>query len=99
MWCSGEDAADPQRLAALSAQLQPARELASAEVKQTLQAHTQEAIELGVFGVPTFAVDDKLFWGQDALPMLRACLQGDAWFDGPDWRAAQALPVGVRRQA
>ncbi len=99
VWCSGEDAADAQRLAALSAQLEPARDVASAEVKQQLQAHTQEAIEAGVFGVPTFAVDDKLFWGQDALPMLRAYLQGDAWFDGPDWRAAQALPVGVRRQA
>ena len=99
VWCSGEDAADAQRLAALSAQLQPARDVASAEVKQQLQAHTQAAIEAGVFGVPTFAVDDKLFWGQDALPMLRAYLQGDTWFDGPDWRAAQALPVGVRRQA
>ena len=99
VWCSGEDAADAQRLAALSAQLEPARDVASAEVKQQLQAHTQEAVEAGVFGVPTFAVDDKLFWGQDALPMLRAYLQGDAWFDGPDWRAAQALPVGVRRQA
>ena len=99
VWCSGEDAADAQRLAALCAQLEPARDVASAEVKQTLQAHTQEAIEAGVFGVPTFVVDDKLFWGQDALPMLRAYLQGDAWFDGPDWRAAQALPVGVRRQA
>ena len=99
VWCSGEDAADAGRLAALSAQLEPARDVASAEVKQTLQAHTQAAIEAGVFGVPTFAVDDKLFWGQDALPMLRAYLQGDAWFDGPDWRAAQALPVGVRRQA
>lgn len=98
VWCSGQDAADPERLAARVAQLQPARDVASAEVKQTLQAHTQEALEAGVFGVPTFAVDDKLFWGQDALPMLRAYLQGDAWFDGPDWRAAQALPVGVRRQ-
>ena len=98
VWCSGQDAADDTRLAALTAQLQPEREVTSAEVKQTLQAHTQAAIEAGVFGVPTFAVDDKLFWGQDALPMLRAYLQGDAWFDGPDWRAAQALPVGVRRQ-
>ena len=96
---TGRIAADAQRLAALSAQLEPARDVASAEVKQQLQAHTQAAIEAGVFGVPTFAVDDKLFWGQDALPMLRAYLQGDAWFDGPDWRAAQALPVGVRRQA
>ena len=99
VWCSGEDAADADRLAALTAQLQPVRDPASLQVKQEVQTHTQQAIECGVFGVPSFVVDDKVFWGQDALPMLRAYLQGDAWFDGPDWRAAQALPVGVRRQA
>ncbi|MEO7952738.1 MAG: 2-hydroxychromene-2-carboxylate isomerase, partial [Polaromonas sp.] len=42
--------------------------------------------------------DGRLFWGLDALPMLRAFLQGDAWFDGPGWDAAARLPVGVRRQ-
>jgi hypothetical protein len=40
---------------------------------------------------------ERLFWGHDALPMLRACLDGDAWFDGPAWAAASRLPVGVRR--
>jgi hypothetical protein len=43
-------------------------------------------------------VDDKVFWGQDALPMLRACLLGDEWFDGPDWNAVQTTRVGIRRQ-
>lgn len=97
VWCAGEDAADPQRLALLTAHLGPARDAASAEVKQALQAHTDEALALGVFGVPSFRVDDKLFWGQDALPMLRAYLQGDAWFDGPDWQAPAQCGVGVRR--
>lgn len=98
VWCSGQDAADPQRLSLLSAQLQPARDVSSPEVKQQLQAHTEEAIRLGLFGVPSFVVDDKVFWGQDALPMLRAYLQGDDWFQGPDWNAVQATTVGVRRQ-
>jgi len=31
--------------------------------------------------VPTFELDGRLFWGLDALPMLRAYLDGDAWFD------------------
>ena len=99
VWCGGENAADANRLAALTAQLQPGRDPASAEVKQALQAHTQAAIDGGLFGVPSFQVGDKVFWGQDALPMLRACLLDDPWFDGPDWSAAATTRVGVRRQA
>ena len=99
VWCSGEDAADAARLAMLTEQLQPARDPGSPEVKQALQAHTEEAIALGLFGVPSFVVDDRLFWGQDALPMLRAYLSGDDWFDGPDWSAVDATAVGIRRQA
>ena len=98
VWCSGEDAADAQRLQSLTAQLQPARDLAAPEVKLALQANTDEAIAQGVFGVPSFVADGKVFWGQDALPMLRAYLLGDAWFDGPDWNAVQHTTVGVRRQ-
>jgi 2-hydroxychromene-2-carboxylate isomerase len=97
VWCSGLDAADPQRLAQLTAQLLPARDPSDADVKQALQAHTDEALAQGVFGVPSFRVDDKVFWGQDALPMLRAYLQGDPWFDGPDWQAPALCGVGVRR--
>ena len=98
VWCGGADAADPERLAQLTQRLQPARDPADAQVKQDLQAHTQEAIEKGLFGVPSFEADDKVFWGQDALPMLRAYLMGDNWFDGPDWHAAQSTAVGVQRQ-
>lgn len=97
VWCSGEDAADADRLAVLTAQLKPPRDPAGADVKQALQANTQDAIAQGLFGVPSFVVDDKVFWGQDALPMLRAYLLGDTWFDGPDWQAAAHCAVGIRR--
>ena len=99
VWCTGEDAADATRLDGLTKQLQPVRDPASLEVKAGLQAYTEEAIALGLFGVPSFVVDDKVFWGQDALPMLRAYLLGDDWFDGPDWKAVQATAVGIRRQS
>jgi 2-hydroxychromene-2-carboxylate isomerase len=97
VWCSGLDAADPQRLAQLTARLLPVRGPSDADVKQALQAHTDEALAQGVFGVPSFRVDDKVFWGQDALPMLRAYLQGAPWFEGPDWQAPALCGVGVRR--
>lgn len=29
--------------------------------------------------------------------MLAALLDGDPWFDGPDWEAVRSVPVGVVR--
>ncbi len=37
------------------------------QVKRTLRAATDAAFELGVIGVPTIAIDDELFWGDDRL--------------------------------
>jgi 2-hydroxychromene-2-carboxylate isomerase len=88
VWRGGADASDPARLQALAHELAPTRDAASTEVKAELRAATDAAIARGVFGVPTFEIDGRLFWGFDALPMLRAALQGDAWFDGPDWDTA-----------
>ncbi|MBB1076451.1 2-hydroxychromene-2-carboxylate isomerase [Rhodoferax sp. 4810] len=86
VWQGGQDAADAQRLRALTAQLTPARDVNDELAKIQLRANTDDAIAKGVFGVPTFEVDGKLFWGLDALPMLAACLNQDPWFDGPDWQ-------------
>jgi 2-hydroxychromene-2-carboxylate isomerase len=96
VWQGGLEAADPERLQALTRQLQPTRPPDSDEVKARLKANTAEAMAQGVFGVPTFEVDGKLFWGLDALPMLRAYLAGDAWFEGA-WDAAATIAVGVKR--
>ena len=54
---------------------QSAKEAASdPQVKLTLRTATETAHKLGVFGVPTIAVAEELFWGddrlQDAAPML-----------------------------
>lgn len=76
VWEGGADAADPARVAALVQQLAPGQDLADAGVKAQLVAHGEEAIAQGVFGVPAFVVDGKVFWGLDALPMLRDHLDG-----------------------
>jgi 2-hydroxychromene-2-carboxylate isomerase len=98
VWHGGLDAADPQRLQALATRLQPARDPSSDAVKGELRANTEAAIAAGLFGVPAFTVDGQMFWGFDALPMLRAWVEGDPWFQSGDWEAAARLPVGVRRQ-
>ncbi len=104
VWQGGLDASDPQRLATLQSVLQdhmarlgrPWQAPDSDAVKQCLRANTDEAIALGLFGVPAMVLDGRVFWGHDALPMLRACLEGDAWFD-EQWEAAAQRPEGVRR--
>ena len=98
VWCTGQDAADAERLAALNADLKPTGDVASDAVKQQLKAHTDEAIALNLFGVPSLVVDGQVFWGNDALPMLRAYLQGDPWFQSADWTDVAEVPVGVRRK-
>jgi 2-hydroxychromene-2-carboxylate isomerase len=50
-------------------------------VKAALRAQTDEAGERGVFGVPTLAVDDELFWGDERLEQAMAAV-GDG--DGAD---------------
>ena len=97
VWRGGGDAADPQRLQALVQQLAPLRDPNSEDVKAQLKAVTADAVARGLFGVPAMEVDGRWFWGFDALPMLRNYLNEDAWFDGPDWDAAAALPVGISR--
>ena len=102
VWCEGLEATDPDRLAALQAHLfsQPGVSFLdpqSADVKQLLQQQTQQAIDAGLFGVPSMVVNGQVFWGNDALPMLRAYLAGDEWFESADWRDAGKLPVGIRR--
>jgi len=97
VWRGGADASDASRLRALADTLVPRREPGGDPVKGELRTSTNDALARGVFGVPTFDLDGRLFWGIDALPMLRAALLGDAWFDGPQWDAAALAPPGVTR--
>ena len=97
VWRGGHDALDPQRLEVLAQTLAPQTAPGGDtpdHAKVLLRENTDAAIALGVFGVPTFVVDGKLFWGFDGLPMLRDYLAGDAWF-GDAWDRAAAVPSSL----
>jgi len=99
VWCSdGADPNDPAALAALTTAVAPLRDPAGDEVKAELRQRTEAAVALGLFGVPTLVCEGRLFFGLDALPMLRAALAGDAWFDTPAWQEAGDQPPGVQRR-
>ncbi len=99
VWQGGQDALDADRMAtlatALSDQVRDGQGVDSEAPKALLRANTETAQAAGVFGVPAFEVDGKLFWGLDGLPMLRAYLDGDAWFEGPGWDGVGAVPSGL----
>lgn len=48
------------------------------ETEQLHQRNIAEAVAAGAFGVPTFVVDDEVFWGNDRLILLRHHLRRDA---------------------
>jgi 2-hydroxychromene-2-carboxylate isomerase len=95
---AGADANDADRLAVLTQRLAPAQDPSSEAVKQRLRRETEAALARGVFGVPTVAYEGRLFWGQDALPMLRAALDGDPWFRSGAWETAGQPRPGVVRK-
>jgi 2-hydroxychromene-2-carboxylate isomerase len=64
-------------IAAAACELHPRAVIKGIEsqgVKDALRNATDEAIALGVQGVPTVAIGDKLFWGDDKLEEASAVL-------------------------
>ena len=71
-FAAGRDLGDPDNvvLAAAACELHPRAVLKGIEsraVKDALRAATEAALERGVTGVPTVAVGERLFWGDDRL--------------------------------
>ena len=71
-FAGGRDLSDTDHvlIAAAACELHPKAVLKAIEtrsVKDGLRAATDEAIRRGVAGVPTVAVGDRLFWGDDRL--------------------------------
>ncbi|MEX0960096.1 MAG: 2-hydroxychromene-2-carboxylate isomerase [Burkholderiales bacterium] len=74
-WAEERNMADESELAAAirAEGLDPTGLLASARTPATrarYEALTQEAIDLDVFGAPTYVYKGELFWGQDRLDFL-----------------------------
>ena len=72
--------------------------IADPEVKAALRANTDEAISRGVFGVPTLAIGDALFWGADATDMAVDYLRGTLRLDDGEYARVAALPQGATRE-
>jgi 2-hydroxychromene-2-carboxylate isomerase len=83
IWCSGTSAEAQETIEALTQQLQPRLDPQGEAVRQQLRHWSDQAISRQLFGVPTVEIlgdgplAGRLFWGQDSLELLAACLKGD----------------------
>lgn len=79
IWVDGQNMGDPDVVARVlggqgfdvAGQLQQINDPA---VKERLRQITERAIERGVFGAPTFFVEEEMFFGQDRLDFVEAAL-------------------------
>lgn len=79
VWADERDIGDEASLIAIAAEngLDGEALLADAgteAVTDAYEANTKAAMDVGVFGVPTFDLDGELFWGQDRLDLLARAL-------------------------
>ena len=69
LWRDDRDLADPALLGELGGKYGVTR-----GDEETYKAFTQEALDRGVFGAPSFVYRDEIFWGQDRLDFLDRAL-------------------------
>jgi carboxymethylenebutenolidase len=75
VWEEEKDVADEATLSGIIASvgLDPGEVRALAETPEIValrEADTKRAIDLGVFGAPSFVIDGEIFWGQDRLDFV-----------------------------
>ena len=77
-----------------------ATRIADPEVKNRLKANGRKAIDAGVFGVPTFVIDDHVIWGLDATEMLLDYVGNPGMFRTEEMsRAADIRPAAERKRS
>ena len=100
LWERGAQGDSVETLAEVAKSLgigDPATAIARDEVKRELQANGEEAIRLGVFGVPTLKVRDELFWGNDATGLALAYARDPVTLDA-EMRRVDDLPEAIQRR-
>jgi 2-hydroxychromene-2-carboxylate isomerase len=77
MWAQERNLGDPEAVAAVLASIGIGADdflarVNRPEIKQKLKSNTEEAVERGVFGCPTFIVGERLIFGQDRFEFVEA---------------------------
>ncbi len=101
IWKRGDEVNAPATFAALADTLRlvdAQAAVADPAVKQKLAANTERALARGVYGVPTFDFAGELFWGADAMGMMRAFAADPALFKLGEYARVDTLPAAAMRR-
>ena len=101
VWGRGEDGQDFEALKPLATSL-GVDDLAAAvndpAVKEQLRQNTDDAVAAGVYGVPTFHIDEVLFWGDDLTGMMLNWLDDPEMLDKGEYKRLETLPTASARK-
>lgn len=98
VWGEGRDPQSAETAAALADALGvPVAAASDPAVKDRLRSNTEAAVAAGVYGVPTLAIGEELFWGLDAMPMARAYLADPGLFESGEMARVSNLPMATER--
>lgn len=87
-WVESLDITQAEVLHQISAEFNiPAAAFTESDAKAQLFKNTEEACQRGVFGVPSFFINETMWWGQDRITLFRHLLisdhkQEDIWPKG-----------------
>ena len=101
IWAEGRDPSRNDEWQALTERLAIAdadEVIARPEVKEALKRNTEEAAGRGVFGVPTFAIGDELFWGFDATDLVLDYLSDPGLLETGEYARIANLPIAQARK-
>ncbi len=105
VWLHGEHVSEPDVVASIArdAGIDEHRVMEwvrSPEAAQALRSQTDQAVQKGVFGIPSMLIEGELFFGYDDFPFLEQFLKGSDPLDRVElerWEEAQMRPSSNRR--
>ncbi|MCO4795226.1 MAG: 2-hydroxychromene-2-carboxylate isomerase [Bacteriovoracaceae bacterium] len=95
-WGRGEDIGDPDVLTTLFEKrhlpgLKLLDRVGDNDVRKELKINLKRAKESNLFGVPSFIIDDEMFWGNDSIPWL------ERYFENKDPYSEESFKSFVSR--
>jgi 2-hydroxychromene-2-carboxylate isomerase len=101
VWAEGQDGQDTDSLSALARKLGVSDLTAATNetaVKTALHTNTQHAVAHGIYGVPSFLIEDRIFWGDDMFDLMLEWLDDPSFLDDPETHRIMALPPAAERR-
>ncbi len=101
IYADGADLTRPSDWEAICRQLgitDGAERISRPPIKDALRHNTEQAVQRGIFGVPTLAIGDHQFWGLDMTDMALEHLKTPDRFSRGDYPRLATLPTGQIRK-